>query len=182
MRYQGGNNAGHTVVFDGKKFALHLIPSGILFPGVHHVIGNGLVVSPKAFREEVLMLQKRGVRSKGRLPLSLAAHVILPYHVYLDTLRGEGGRGIGTTKRGIGPCYEDKVARIGIRVADYLDAQSLRALVRQNLRVRAAELAKVKPLKDIEAEVFDGCLGRSELKEAVAAFTGKRPPDFSKCR
>ncbi|MFI5349426.1 MAG: adenylosuccinate synthetase, partial [Elusimicrobiota bacterium] len=111
VRYQGGDNAGHTVVFDGQKYALHLIPSGILQPGVKNVIGDGVVVNPRAFVDEVKMLEKRGIKVRGRLFLSLSAHVILPYHVYLDTLREEGGRGIGTTKKGIGPCYEDKVAR-----------------------------------------------------------------------
>jgi adenylosuccinate synthase len=153
-RYQGGNNAGHTVVFGGQKYALHLTPSGILAKGCKSVIGNGVVVDPNAFIKEVKMLESRGIKVRGRLFLSLAAHVILPYHIYVDTLREEGGRGIGTTKRGIGPCYEDKVARIGIRVADFLDPESFKKLVRKNLKVRAAELAKVKPLKDIEKEVF----------------------------
>jgi adenylosuccinate synthase len=112
------------------------------------------------------------VKVRGRLFLSLAAHVILPTHVYLDTLREEGGRGIGTTKKGIGPCYEDKVARIGVRVADYLDASSFRSLVRQSLRVRAAELSKVKPLKAIEAEVFDGYEARRRFLARFAADTG----------
>ncbi|MBI3289135.1 MAG: adenylosuccinate synthase [Elusimicrobia bacterium] len=154
VRYQGGNNAGHTVVFGGQKYALHLIPSGILARGCRSVIGNGVVVDPRALVEEVKVLERRGIKVRGRLFVSLAAHVILPYHVYIDTLREDGGRGIGTTKRGIGPCYEDKVARIGVRVADYLDPQSFRALVRQNLKVRAAELKQVKPLKTIEKEVF----------------------------
>jgi adenylosuccinate synthase len=167
VRYQGGNNAGHTVVFDGKKFALHLIPSGILFPGTRSVIGNGLVVSPKAFRDEVEMLAKRGVRCKGRLHLSLGAHVILPYHIYLDTLREEGGRGIGTTKKGIGPCYEDKVARIGIRVCDFLEPETFRKLVLQNLKVRAAELSRVKPVKEIAQEVF---ADYNELRRFIAPF------------
>jgi adenylosuccinate synthase len=153
-RYQGGNNAGHTVVFGGQKYALHLTPSGILAKGCRSVIGNGVVVDPNAFVKEVKMLESRGIKVRGRLFVSLAAHVILPYHIYVDTLREEGGRGIGTTKRGIGPCYEDKVARIGIRVADYLDPESFKKLVRKNLKVRAAELAKVKPLRDIEKEVF----------------------------
>ena len=153
-RYQGGNNAGHTVVFGGQKYALHLTPSGILAKGCKSVIGNGVVVDPNAFIKEVKMLESRGIKVRGRLFLSLAAHVILPYHIYVDTLREEGGRGIGTTKRGIGPCYEDKVARIGIRIADYLDPESFKKLVRKNLKVRAAELSKVKPLKDIEKEVF----------------------------
>ena len=121
VRYQGGNNAGHTVVDGSRTFALHLIPSGILLPRVRSVIGNGVVVSPQAFRSEVTLLERRGVRVRGRLFLSLAAHVILPHHILLDTLREEGGRGIGTTKKGIGPCYEDKVARIGIRVCDFLE-------------------------------------------------------------
>ena len=172
VRYQGGDNAGHTVVFDGQRYALHLIPSGILERGVQNVIGDGVVVNPRAFVDEVRMLEKRGIRVKGRLHLSLAAHVILPYHVYLDTLREEGGRGIGTTKKGIGPCYEDKVARIGIRVADYLDESSFRKLVRQSLKVRAAELAKVKPLKQIEAEVFDGYDARRAFLARYAADTG----------
>ncbi|MBI5246636.1 MAG: adenylosuccinate synthase [Elusimicrobia bacterium] len=153
-RYQGGNNAGHTVVFGGQKYALHLTPSGILAKGCKSVIGNGVVVDPNAFIKEVKMLESRGIKVRGRLFLSLAAHVILPYHIYVDTLREEGGRGIGTTKRGIGPCYEDKVARIGVRIADYLDPESFKKLVRKNLKVRAAELSKVKPLKEIEKEVF----------------------------
>jgi adenylosuccinate synthase len=172
VRYQGGDNAGHTVVFDGQKYALHLIPSGILQPGVKNVIGDGVVVNPRAFVDEIKMLEKRGIKVRGRLFLSLAAHVILPYHVYLDTLREEGGRGIGTTKKGIGPCYEDKVARIGIRVADYLDASAFRALVRQNLKVRAADLTKVKSLKKIEEEVFDGYPARRRFLAEFAADTG----------
>ena len=172
VRYQGGDNAGHTVVFDGQKYALHLIPSGILQPGVKNVIGDGVVVNPRAFVDEIKMLEKRRIKVRGRLFLSLSAHVILPYHVYLDTLREEGGRGIGTTKKGIGPCYEDKVARIGIRVADYLDAETFRKLVRKNLKVRAAELTKVKSLKKIEEEVFDGYEARRRFLAAFAADTG----------
>jgi adenylosuccinate synthase len=172
VRYQGGDNAGHTVVFDGQKYALHLIPSGILQPGVKNVIGDGVVVNPRAFVDEIKMLEGRRIKVRGRLHLSLAAHVILPYHIYLDTLREEGGRGIGTTKKGIGPCYEDKVARIGIRVADYLDAAAFRSLVRQNLKVRASELGKVKPLKAIEEEVFDGYEARRKFLAAFAADTG----------
>ncbi|HVE14280.1 MAG TPA: adenylosuccinate synthase [Elusimicrobiota bacterium] len=154
VRYQGGNNAGHTVVFGGKSFALHLAPSGILFPKTKNVIGNGVVVNPRALEDEVRMLESRGVRVRGRLFLSPAAHVILPYHVILDTLREEGGRGIGTTKKGIGPAYEDKVARIGIRVCDYLDEKAFPDLVQKVLKVRAAELSRVKPLKAIREEVF----------------------------
>ncbi|MBI4370747.1 MAG: adenylosuccinate synthase [Elusimicrobia bacterium] len=172
VRYQGGDNAGHTVVFDGQSYALHLLPSGILQPGVKNIIGSGVVVNPSALAEEVAALESRGVRVRGRLFLSLAAHVILPYHIHLDVLREAGGRGLGTTKKGIGPCYEDKVARIGVRVADYLDRAALRSLVRQALAVRAAELAKVKPLQAIEAEVFDGYEERRRLLARFAADTG----------
>lgn len=155
VRYQGGNNAGHTVVFGGKSFALHLIPSGVLIPGKQNVIGNGVVVSPQAFYDEIKMLERRGIRVRGRIKLSLGAHVILPYHVILDSLREDAGRGIGTTRKGIGPCYEDKVARLGIRVSDFLDPDSFRKLVDQNLKVRRVELSSAKPkLSEIRADVM----------------------------
>jgi adenylosuccinate synthase len=154
VRYQGGNNAGHTVVFGGKTYALHLAPSGILFPGKKNFIGNGVVVSPRALHEEVTMLTRRKVSTRGRLFVSPAAHVIMPYHVILDTLREEGGRGIGTTKRGIGPCYEDKVARIGIRVCDFLEPEVFKKLVERNLKVREAELTRVSPIAKIRRDVF----------------------------
>lgn len=156
VRYQGGNNAGHTVVFGGKKYALHLVPSGILVPGKKAVIGNGVVVDPNALREEVRMLSRRGISVKGRLFVSPLAHVILPYHILLDVLREEGGRGIGTTRRGIGPCYEDKVARIGIRIVDFLEPDTFKALVDKVLKVREAELSRSMPIRKIRAEVFKG--------------------------
>jgi len=125
VRYQGGNNAGHTVRFDDKTFILHLIPSGILHPGKVCVIGNGVVINPKALFEEIGMLEGSGIRVKGRIFVSEQAHIIFPYHWLMDSLKEEEaskkakGKGmIGTTKRGIGPCYADKVAREGIRVGD----------------------------------------------------------------
>lgn len=121
VRYQGGNNAGHTVKFDDETFILHLIPSGILHPKKICVIGNGVVLDPFAFFEELKMLESKGVKVKGRLFISDAAHLLLPHHRLLDQLKEEGSKEkskIGTTKRGIGPCYADKVARLGIRVAD----------------------------------------------------------------
>src|SRR5918993_1220703 len=127
-RYQGGHNAGHTVYVEGKKFVLHLIPSGILHPGVTCIIGNGVVIDPQALFKEVDELDRMGVSVEGRLLVSEKAHVILPYHRELDVLsearRGE--RKIGTTSRGIGPAYEDKIGRRGIRVCDVLgDRQAL---------------------------------------------------------
>src|SRR3989338_6441475 len=139
VRYQGGNNAGHTVIFDNKHFVLHLIPSGILQPGTQCLIGNGVVVDPEALHEEVRFLEKRNVHVRGRLHVSDAAHVILAYHRYLDCLREDraGGGKIGTTRRGIGPAYSDKVGRTGIRVADYLNPDVFLPLLERNLREKA---------------------------------------------
>lgn len=154
VRYQGGNNAGHTVVFGGKSFALHLAPSGILYPGRKNLIGNGVVVDPRALYQEIGMLTRRKIAVRNRLFISPGAHVILPYHILLDTLREEGGRGIGTTKRGIGPCYEDKVARIGIRICDYLEPDVFHDLLDRNLKVRASELSRVCPIKKIREDAL----------------------------
>jgi adenylosuccinate synthase len=127
VRFQGGNNAGHTIVRDGEEFKLHLIPSGILYPQKTCVIGNGVVVDPGVLIEELDSLRRRGIDTSA-LRISANAHLIMPYHVILDTA-GEARLGkleIGTTKRGIGPCYADKAARLGIRVQDLLDAKILR--------------------------------------------------------
>ena len=127
VRFQGGNNAGHTIVRDDEEFKLHLIPSGILHPGTLCAIGNGVVIDPKVLTDEIENLKRRGVPA-ANLRISSNAHMIMPYHVLLDTA-GEaqlGSRKIGTTKRGIGPCYADKSARLGIRVQDLLDEKILR--------------------------------------------------------
>ncbi|MDD5658250.1 MAG: adenylosuccinate synthetase, partial [Elusimicrobia bacterium] len=139
-RYQGGDNAGHTVVFGGRSFALHLIPSGILFPRTRNVIGNGVAVNPAALRAETAALETRDVRVRGRLFVSLHAHVILPHHVELDRLREAGRAAVGTTLKGIGPCYEDKIARRGLRVADYLEPATFREELDRALEAHAAEL------------------------------------------
>ncbi|MEQ1729301.1 MAG: adenylosuccinate synthase [Vicinamibacterales bacterium] len=137
-RYQGGHNAGHTVYVNGTKFVLRLIPSGILHPGVACIIGNGVVVDPTALFAEVDELARNGISVEGRLFVSDKAHVILPYHRDLDLLsearRGE--RKIGTTSRGIGPAYEDKIARRGIRVGDLADPKGLEQSVRDNVSAR----------------------------------------------
>ena len=127
VRFQGGNNAGHTIVRDGETFKFHLIPSGILHPGKLCVIGNGVVIDPEVLTGEIDALRRRGV-DMSALKVSANAHLIMPYHVMLDTA-GEAKLGkleIGTTKRGLGPCYADKSARLGIRVQDLLDAKILR--------------------------------------------------------
>ncbi len=133
VRYQGGHNAGHTLVIDGEKTVLHLIPSGILRANVKCVIGNGVVLSPEAFLKEMTMLEQRGVPVKERLLISEACPLILPFHVALDVAReaARGDKKIGTTGRGIGPAYEDKVARRGLRVGDLFNP----ALFAEKLKV-----------------------------------------------
>ena len=136
VRYQGGNNAGHTLVVDGVKTVLHLVPSGILHPEVKCAIGNGVVVDPEILQDELRMLDEKGVVTQGRLFVSYGAHLIMPYHKRLDLAR-EALRGvdkIGTTGRGIGPAYEDKIARRGLRIADLADRDRVDGLVRQRLK------------------------------------------------
>jgi adenylosuccinate synthase len=137
-RYQGGHNAGHTVHVGGRKVVLHLIPSGILHPGTRCVIGNGLVVSPAAFLAEKADLTGRGVRvDETNLALSSRAHLIMPYHPVRERIEEErrGERKIGTTCRGIGPAYEDKAARSGVRAGDLADLEVLRGKIRENVEL-----------------------------------------------
>jgi adenylosuccinate synthase len=135
VRYQGGNNAGHTVVIGENKYVLHLIPSGILREGKICVIGHGVVVDPEALIEEIELLKEQGISCEGRLKVSDKSHIILPYHKKIDELREslrKMGK-IGTTKRGIGPCYADKVSRIGIRMADLFDQEYFRSRLASNI-------------------------------------------------
>ncbi|HRY28983.1 MAG TPA: adenylosuccinate synthase [Elusimicrobiota bacterium] len=154
VRYQGGNNAGHTVVFDGKTFVLHQIPSGILQPGKKCIIANGVVLDPAALKEEILFLESRGIRVRGRLAVSAWAHLILPYHKYLDAHREAGSDKIGTTKKGIGPAYSDKVGRTGIRLADFMEPDLFRELVERNLQEKAPVLEQVISLDALRRETF----------------------------
>src|SRR5262245_35857293 len=143
VRYQGGNNAGHTLVVDGKTTILHLVPSGILHENTKCGIGNGVVVDPKVLLDELDALAARGVQAKGRLFVSFNAHLIMPYHKRLDLAR-EAKRGvdkIGTTGRGIGPAYEDKIARRGVRVADLNDRARMEGLIKERLHELNAILA-----------------------------------------
>lgn len=154
VRYQGGNNAGHTVVLpNGDKFALHLIPSGILTPGVKNVIGNGVVVDPGVLLDELAGLEKRDVDTTGLL-ISADAHLIMPYHVAIDkvTERFLGAKKIGTTGRGIGPCYQDKIARVGVRVADVLDEKILTQKVEAALEFKNQVLVKIYNRKALDPQ------------------------------
>src|SRR3982750_4708134 len=135
-RYQGGHNAGHSVQVGDRSFVLHLLPSGIVHPGKTCVLGNGMVIDPKAFFEEAERLVQQGVEvSPARVKISSRAHLILPYHRALDHTSEErlGNEKVGTTLRGIGPAYEDKAGRRGIRVADALDASLLRTRIERNI-------------------------------------------------
>ena len=172
VRYQGGNNAGHTVITpDGERYALHLIPSGILTPGCTPVIGNGVVVDPEVLIGELRGLEERGVDT-SRLVISADAHLIMPHHRALDrvTERFLGSRRIGTTGRGIGPAYGDKVARNGIRVADLLDLSILRQKLEGTLQEKNQLLVKVYNRKAIDVdEVVEEYAGYAEqLKDRIA--------------
>ena len=172
VRYQGGNNAGHTVVTpDGEHYALHLLPSGILTPGVTCVIGNGVVVDPAVLIEELDALQARGVDTSG-LVISADAHLIMPYHRALDkvTERYLGTSRIGTTGRGIGPAYGDKVARMGIRVQDLLDPVTFRGKLETALRERNQILVKVYNRRALDVDtIWREYVGYAErLKPRIA--------------
>jgi len=144
-RYQGGANAGHTVIIKDKKYVLHLIPSGILHDDVECVIGNGVVIDPVALIEEIRLLEEKGVHVEDRLKISQKAHLIMPYHKLLDTASEErqGGQKIGTTKRGIGPAYVDKANRKGIRIVDLLDRSLFEEKLRRNIAEKNELLEKI---------------------------------------
>jgi adenylosuccinate synthase len=172
VRYQGGNNAGHTVVLpNGDKFALHLIPSGILTPGVKNIIGNGVVVDPGVLLTELAGLEERNVDTSGLL-LSADAHLIMPYHVAIDkvTERFLGAKKIGTTGRGIGPCYQDKFARVGVRAADVLDEKILTQKVEAALEFKNQVLSKIYNRRALDPQqVVDEVLGQAEkFKHRIA--------------
>ena len=165
VRYQGGNNAGHTVVIGKEKYALHLLPSGILSPSVIPVIGNGVVIDPSVLFEEIRGLGERGIDT-SKLKISLNAHLITPYHRTIDKVseRFLGKSKIGTTGRGIGPAYADKINRIGIRVQDLFDPSILRQKVEGALRDKNQVLIKVFNRKGLEVdEVVEEYLKYAEL-------------------
>ena len=172
VRYQGGHNAGHTLVVDGESYALQLIPSGVLYDHIIPVIGNGVVIDPVVLFEEIDALTRRGIDC-SRLRVSSNAHLILPYHQLLDrvTERHLGKNKLGTTRRGIGPTYADKAARVGLRVQDLYDAKIFRQKLDLVLREKGQLLAKVyNQLPPSADEIADRYLGEiaPRLKEYVA--------------
>ena len=144
VRYAGGNNAGHTVVNEQGTFQLHLVPSGICWPDVRGIIGNGVVVNPDVLRGELDMLSDRGIDT-ARLYVSERAHVIMPYHILLDNLEEEarGSGAIGTTGQGVGPAYMDKTGRMGIRIGDLLDSSTLESKLQRTLEFKNALITKI---------------------------------------
>ncbi|MDI6823328.1 MAG: adenylosuccinate synthase [Bacillota bacterium] len=173
VRYQGGPNAGHTVVVDGEEFRLHLVPSGILYPGKLCVVGNGVVVDPEVLVGEIEYLQSRG-RDVSGLRVSARAHLVMPYHRILDALQEQalGERRIGTTLRGVGPAYMDKAARVGLRVGDLLEPATFRTRLEHNLADKNRFLQHVYGAEPLRLEdVLESYLAWGEKLRVFVADT-----------
>ena len=170
VRFQGGDNAGHTVYAGEEKFVLHLLPSGVLQCKGKCIIANGVVVNPKAFLKEIGQIEEKGMKT-DHVFISRRAHVIMPYHILLDTYREEeaGGTHIGTTKKGIGPCYEDKIARVGIRMVDLLNPEVLAEKIKKNLKIKNSLFEKYfdKPTLEFD-EIYNEFLELGQkLKDRI---------------
>ncbi|WP_027695397.1 adenylosuccinate synthase [Vibrio litoralis] len=166
VRYQGGHNAGHTLVIDGEKTVLHLIPSGILRENVKCIIGNGVVLSPDALLKEMKPLEERGIPVRERLYISEACPLILPYHIALDQARelARGKKAIGTTGRGIGPAYEDKVSRRGLRVGDLFDMEAFAQKLKEVMEYHNFQLVNYYKVEEVSyEEVLEQVKGYAEL-------------------
>lgn len=153
-RYQGGANAGHTVEIGDKQYILHLIPSGILRENVICLIGNGVVIDPVALLDEITLLEKNGISVKDRLFISHNAHLIMPYHKLLDSIQESSDQKIGSTGRGIGPCYTDKYARKGIRIVDLLNKKVLEEKIRENIKEKNELLRKVYSHEGLDVDAI----------------------------
>ncbi len=154
VRYQGGANAGHTIVFNNKKYILHLIPSGIFTKNVKCVIGNGTVVDLEALIDEIEILKHEGINLNNRVFLSKDAHIILPYHKIIDSINESKEDKLGTTKRGIGPCYIDKYARTGIKVQDLNHPEKVRKIIEKNLEVLKNSFVNSEEIHSLKIEVI----------------------------
>ncbi|MDR1511790.1 MAG: adenylosuccinate synthase [Endomicrobium sp.] len=171
VRYQGGNNAGHTLIFEDKPFVLHLVPSGVLFPEKYCLITNGVVIDLESLKEEVDALTKKKVVVKNRLFVSEQAHIILPYHKIIDGILEDWNVKIGTTKKGIGPAYADKVKRIGIRAVDYLEKDVFEDLIEKNLIEKAAILKGKIDIEILKKRIFEDYNKLSEFLRPFVANT-----------
>ncbi len=175
IRFQGGNNAGHTIVREGETYKFHLVPSGILYPGKLCVVGNGVVVDPRVLTDEIEALRRRGIDLSG-LRISANAHLIMPYHLLLDHA-GEaklGKREIGTTKRGIGPAYADKAARLGIRVQDVLDEKILKQKITAALEPKRQLLREFA--KDPSIDLHQMTEDYRAFGDRLAPYIADTPP------
>ena len=176
-RFSGGNNAGHTVINDLGNFSLHIIPCGVFWEGVMNVIGNGTVVDPDVLIEEINSLSNAGIEVDGRLLISERAHLIMPYHVILDTL-AESARGlsaIGTTGKGIGPAYSDKTSRTGIRAADIFDQETLKARLVNVLGFTNDVITKIYGSEPVSIdELYEKCLDWAEKLRPYVGPAGRR--------
>ncbi len=164
VRYQGGSNAGHTVAVNGEEYKLRLLPSGILYKGTHNVIGNGVVVNPKVALEEMDAMESRGIDVSG-IRISNRAHVVMPYHCIMDGIGDEarGANKIGTTKNGIGPCYMDKMDRIGIRICDLLDGDEFAHKLKDNLELKNKQLVALYNHEPLDFdEIYNEYMGYIE--------------------
>jgi adenylosuccinate synthase len=174
VRYSGGANAGHTMVVKGEKLVLHLIPCGALHPQIECVLAQGMVVNPEVLLEEIEILSKRGLFDAKRFLLSDRAHLVMPQHVLIDELRERGKGAIGTTKRGIGPTYEDKVARRGLRVGDLLSPSRFRAKLEDNLdALRPTIVALGGDVPNVE-RIFASYMKYSERLAPIIGDTSQR--------
>jgi adenylosuccinate synthase len=176
VRYGGGANAGHTLVINGQKLVTHLVPSGVCHPGKACVLGDGMVIDPQTLLEEVALCQERGLLARGELLVGLGAHVILPYHKLIDGLRedrsAKTGKAIGTTRRGIGPAYEAKAARKGVRVRDLFKPARLRELVAANMDELLPLISHLGGTPPTPAEVERWIEDALASGKALAPYTG----------
>ncbi len=182
VRFQGGHNAGHTLVIEGKKTVLHLIPSGVLRANVQCLIGNGVVLSPQALFEEIAMLESNGVPARERLKISEACALILPYHVALDLARekARGKAAIGTTGRGIGPAYEDKISRRGMRLGDLFHRERFAAKLGEVLDYHNFALVNYFKCAPVDFQkTLDEALG---MADALKSMVGDVPEILAQCR
>lgn len=182
VRFSGGHNAGHTVVIKGEKYVLHLVPSGIMHEGKQNIIGNGVVVDPEALIQEIDDLKKRGISFENRLFLSKRAHLIMPYHKLFDK-HSEAKKGIqkiGTTGRGIGPTYADKMNRVGIRVCDLYDDEVLKTKIFENVREVNEIATKIYGLESLDAQkIYDDFKDYAKILEPYVSETSYLINDLS---
>src|SRR5215471_5221696 len=174
-RYAGGANAGHTLVVDGQKLVTRLIPSGVLRAGVTCVLGEGMVIDPKGLLEEIDGCKERGLLADdGDLVVAERAHALLPYHIDLDRLRESRAGAIGTTKRGIGPAYEAKAARRGVRMGDLVRPERLKSLVERNLEIVNLEIAHDGGKSRSADEIVADALAQGERLQRYLGDAGRR--------